>query len=87
MTNVQQEIRDGEERMAITDNEFWKQLGQLIELPPEVISLDLHVAVNEAATMTVKSYIVPHVMVDGWGEPDTLAQETKRYTLTEIEDE
>jgi len=73
--------------MAITDREFWPMLKTLIPgLQDEIVSIDIHCAVNEPVTMTIKSYVKDsegdHVIV----LQDHLLTEIKQYKLIEIEE-
>lgn len=57
------------------------ELEKLIELPPNLISLDLRMAVDEVVTVTC-TY---HAVRREYGEPVEVEQVTKRYRLEEME--
>lgn len=71
--------------MALTSIELFERLKEIIDLPDDVVSLNIELNVNDPAFITMKVYVkdkdYKNIIVD-----DALVTETKRYKLVEIED-
>ena len=68
--------------LARTSSQLYEELRKLIDLPKHAISVDIHLAVDEVATVVVKTHVEPRSAED----VPTLGVITKRYRLEEIKD-
>jgi hypothetical protein len=63
----------------LMNHALWQALATIIELPPNVVELDLSMRWNETPTLTLKTYVVGP---DGKPELDRGAMDLKRETRT-----